>query len=188
MTYIPKGTKRHWTAEEESLLAESWGVCGIPALAKKLNRSQQAIKIRASRLHLGPLLMGGDYVTLNQLVTAFNRTGSYSYKMISWVENRGLPVHNKRVQHFPLFWWSNDDKRAFERTYDIRHSDAYTVYGCSRTGCAGCPFGSRFESELEMLNTFEPSLGVAVSHIFSPSYEYTRAFRDFKKEATRWNL
>lgn len=42
--------------------------------------------------------MGGDYVTLNQLVTAFNRTGSYSYKMISWVENRGLPVHNKRVQ------------------------------------------------------------------------------------------
>ena len=79
MTYIPKGTKRHWTAEEESLLAESWGVCGIPALAKKLNRSQQAIKIRASRLHLGPLLMGGDYVTLNQLVTAFNRTGSYSY-------------------------------------------------------------------------------------------------------------
>lgn len=83
MTYIPKGTKRHWTAEEESLLAESWGVCGIPALAKKLNRSQQAIKIRASRLHLGPLLMGGDYVTLNQLVTAFNRTGSYSYKMIS---------------------------------------------------------------------------------------------------------
>lgn len=41
--------------------------------------------------------MGGDYVTLNQLVTAFNRTGSYSYKMISWVENRGLPVHNKRV-------------------------------------------------------------------------------------------
>ena len=76
MTYIPKGTKRHWTAEEESLLAESWGVCGIPALTKKLNRSQQAIKIRASRLHLGPLLMGGDYVTLNQLVTAFNRTGS----------------------------------------------------------------------------------------------------------------
>lgn len=98
MTYIPKGTKRHWTAEEESLLAEGWGVCGVPALAKKLNRSQQAIKIRASRLHLGPLLMGGDYVTLNQLVTAFNRTGSYSYKMISWVENRGLPVHNQRVQ------------------------------------------------------------------------------------------
>lgn len=92
------------------------------------------------------------------------------------------------LQHFPLFWWSNDDKRAFERTYDIRHSDAYTVYGCSRTGCAGCPFGSRFESELEMLNTFEPSLGMAVSRIFSPSYEYTRVFRDFKKEATRWNL
>lgn len=90
-----------------------------------------------------------------------------------------------RLQHFPLFWWSNDDKRAFERTYDIRHSDAYTVYGCSRTGCAGCPFGSRFESELEMLNTFEPSLGVAVSHIFSPSYEYARTYREFKREVAR---
>lgn len=120
MTYIPKGTKRHWTAEEESLLAESWGVCGIPALAKKLNRSQQAIKIRASRLHLGPLLMGGDYVTLNQLVTAFNRTGSYSYKMISWVENRGLPVHNKRVQqntfrvvYLKEFWTWAEKNRSF---------------------------------------------------------------------------
>lgn len=120
MTYIPKGTKRHWTAEEESLLAEIWGVCGIPALAKKLNRSQQAIKIRASRLHLGPLLMGGDYVTLNQLVTAFNRTGSYSYKMISWVENRGLPVHNKRVQqntfrvvYLKEFWTWAEKNRSF---------------------------------------------------------------------------
>lgn len=117
---IPKGTKRHWTAEEESLLAESWGVCGVPALAKKLNRSQQAIKIRASRLHLGPLLMGGDYVTLNQLVTAFNRTGSYSYKMISWVENRGLPVHNKRVQqntfrvvYLKEFWTWAEKNRSF---------------------------------------------------------------------------
>lgn len=120
MTYIPKGTKRHWTAEEESLLAESWGVCGIPALAKKLNRSQGAIKLRASRLHLGPLLMGGDYVTLNQLVTAFNRTGSYSYKMISWVENRGLPVHNKRVQqntfrvvYLKEFWTWAEKNRSF---------------------------------------------------------------------------
>lgn len=120
MTYIPKGTKRHWTAEEESLLAESWGVCGIPALAKKLNRSQGAIKLRASRLHLGPLLMGGDYVTLNQLVTAFNRTGSYSYKMISWVENRGLPVHNKRVQqntfrvvYLKEFWIWAEKNRSF---------------------------------------------------------------------------
>lgn len=89
------------------------------------------------------------------------------------------------LQHFPQFWWSNEDKRAFEQTYGILHSDAYTIYGCWRTGCAGCPFGSRFESELEMLNTYERPLGIAVSHIFAPSYEYTRAYREFKKGATR---
>lgn len=64
--------------------------------------------------------MGGDYVTLNQLVTAFNRTGSYSYKMISWVENRGLPVHNKRVQqntfrvvYLKEFWIWAEKNRSF---------------------------------------------------------------------------
>lgn len=64
--------------------------------------------------------MGGDYVTLNQLVTAFNRTGSYSYKMISWVENRGLPVHNKRVQqntfrvvYLKEFWTWAEKNRSF---------------------------------------------------------------------------
>ena len=64
--------------------------------------------------------MGGDYVTLNQLVTAFNRTGSYSYKMISWVKNRGLPVHNKRVQkntfrvvYLKEFWTWAEKNRSF---------------------------------------------------------------------------
>lgn len=63
--------------------------------------------------------MGGDYVTLNQLVTAFNRTGSYSYKMISWVENRGLPVHNKRVQQntfrvvYLKEFWTWAEKKPF---------------------------------------------------------------------------
>lgn len=36
-----------------------------------------------------------------------------------------------------------------------------------------------------MLNQFEPKLGNAVSHIFEPSYEYTRAYREFKKEVAR---
>lgn len=30
-----------------------------------------------------------------------------------------------------------------------------------------------------------PKLGNAVSHIFEPSYEYTRAYREFKREVTR---
>ena len=89
------------------------------------------------------------------------------------------------LQHFPLFWWKSEDKALFEKCYGICHSEAYTLYGCRRTGCAGCPFAGRFEDELLMLNQFEPKLGNAVSHIFEPSYEYTRAYREFKREATR---
>lgn len=51
--------------------------------------------------------------------------------------------------------------------------------------CDGCPFAGRFEDELLMLNQFEPKLGNAVSHIFEPSYEYTRAYREFKREVAR---
>lgn len=72
---------------------------------------------------------------------------------------------------------AKDDE--FEATYNIIHSDAYTVYGCKRTGCAGCPFAGHFEDELTMLRQHEPKLANAVEHIFAPSYEYIRAYRIF---------
>lgn len=86
------------------------------------------------------------------------------------------------LQHFPLFWFKDLDKKIYENKFNITHSDAYTVYGCKRTGCAGCPFGSGFEGELDMLKQYESQLYKAVCNIFSPSYEYTRAYRKFKIE------
>lgn len=86
------------------------------------------------------------------------------------------------LQHFPLFWFKDADKESYEKSCDIVHSDAYTVYGCKRTGCAGCPFSSRFEDELKMLQEHEPQLYKAVCNIFGPSYEYTRAYRKFRDE------
>lgn len=87
----------------------------------------------------------------------------------------------KADKYYPCFWWTDEDKSAFEQTYNIVHSDAYTVYGFKRTGCAGCPFNSRFEEELKILHKYEPKLANAVEHIFAPSYEYTRAYRKFKE-------
>ncbi len=85
-------------------------------------------------------------------------------------------------RHFPLFWFTSEDKQEYDRFYGITHSAAYTVYGCKRTGCAACPFGSRFEQELEMLRTYEPNLYVAALNIFGDSIEYTRAYRKYKDE------
>lgn len=39
----------------------------IPAIAKRLNRSVEAVVVRKNRLGLGPVLFGGDYISMNQL-------------------------------------------------------------------------------------------------------------------------
>ena len=84
-------------------------------------------------------------------------------------------------QHFPLFWWDDAQKQYYKEWAGIKYSDAYEVYGCKRTGCAGCPFGSGFEDELSMLKQFEPNLYKACNNIFGKSYNYMRQYRDFKK-------
>lgn len=112
---------RPWTPEEENYLMEKWGQASIPAIAKKLNRTISAVKIRASKLRLGPVLMGGDYVTLNQLLVAVTGSrGSYSHKCESWVKKRGLPVHTKRVVdnsfkvvYLDEFWEWAERNRSF---------------------------------------------------------------------------
>ena len=48
-----------------------------------------------------------------------------------------------------------------------------------------CPFGSRFEQELEMLKQYEPNLYKAALNVFGCSIEYTRTYREYKAEAKR---
>lgn len=91
------GKNRKWTAEEEQYLEEKWGTTSIPALAKHLNRTEDAIIVRAQRLHLGAFLEAGDYITMNQLMLALKGGTVSAYCMTSWVKNRGFPVKYKRV-------------------------------------------------------------------------------------------
>ena len=39
----------------------------------------------------------------------------------------------------PLYYVSDQDKAWYKEKYSIRYSDAYEVYGLTRTGCCGCP-------------------------------------------------
>lgn len=113
--------KRNWKLEEEEYLMEKWGQVSIPAIAQKLNRTPNAVKIRAQRLGLGGVLMAGEYISLNQLLIAVTGTGAgYGYKMKSWVKNRGLPVHTKkvdrcsfRVVYLEEFWAWAEKNRSF---------------------------------------------------------------------------
>ncbi len=117
----PSSSQKPWTAEEIEFLSEYWGIQSIPSLAKNLKRSTLAVKLKASRLNLGAFLESGDYITLHQLVCAV--TGSRSgvgYILTSWVENRGLPVHTKKVEdcsfrvvYLSEFWEWAEKNRAF---------------------------------------------------------------------------
>lgn len=84
-------------------------------------------------------------------------------------------------QYRPIWWFTDEDKQEYIDFYNLKHSDCYSKYGLKRTGCAGCPFGSRFEEELKVIEKHEPKLYIAVNNIFKDSYEYLRKYREFKK-------
>lgn len=111
---------RTWTKEEVEYLKEKWGNVSIPILAKKLNRSVNAVKLKAGRLNLGPMLENGAYVTLNQLAIALTGGIFSSYCKKSWIENRGMPVHSKKVikntfkiVYLDEFWKWAEKNRSF---------------------------------------------------------------------------
>lgn len=88
---------------------------------------------------------------------------------------------NEKMQQFrPIFWFTDEDKEEYEEMYNIQHSDCYTKYGMTRTGCAGCPFSSKFENELAICKQYEPKLYTAICNIFKDSYDYTREYRKHK--------
>ena len=113
--------QKTWTPEELQYLEDHWGTVSIPGIAKKLGRTVNAIKVRVARMGLGGMLNSGDYVTFNQLMRELTDNGqSYSYQMKSWVKNRGMPIHTKRVNacsfrvvYLEEFWEWAEQHRSF---------------------------------------------------------------------------
>ena len=113
--------RRKWTQEEIDYLQENYGKISIPSLAKNLGKSVNAIKVMRDRLGLGAFLMNGEYISLNQLTLAVTGGAkSYRYQMVSWVKNRGLPVHTKKVENCSFrvvyleeFWKWAEQNRSF---------------------------------------------------------------------------
>jgi 3'-phosphoadenosine 5'-phosphosulfate sulfotransferase (PAPS reductase)/FAD synthetase len=81
----------------------------------------------------------------------------------------------------PIFWFNDDDKKAYENAYGVQHSRCYTVYGMRRTGCVGCPFSIHMTEEWDAIKRYEPALYKAIVAIFGKSYEYTMKYREFVK-------
>lgn len=81
----------------------------------------------------------------------------------------------------PLYYVSDKDKEWYKNYYEIRYSDAYEVYGLTRTGCCGCPISYKAIDDLELIRPYEPNVVKAAWNIFGKSYEYRRKYNEYKQ-------
>jgi len=81
----------------------------------------------------------------------------------------------------PLYYVSDADKAWYKDYYGIRYSDAYEVYGLTRTGCCGCPISYKAVDDLEKIRPYEPNVVKAAWNIFGKSYEYRARYNAYKE-------
>ncbi|WP_343101910.1 hypothetical protein [Romboutsia sp. MSSM.1001216sp_RTP31141st1_G3_RTP31141_220114] len=110
---------RRWSKKEIEYLQEKWGIESIKNIAKKFNRTELAIAIKARRLNLGVYLKSGDYITFNELLnTLSSRPRFLSDKLIKY----GCPIKYKRVKnnrfriiYIDDFWnWAEQNKQILD--------------------------------------------------------------------------
>ena len=85
----------------------------------------------------------------------------------------------------PLYYVSDKDKEWYKERYGIKYSDAYEVYGLTRTGCCGCPISYKAVEDLEKIRIYEPNVVKAAWNIFGKSYEYRMKYNAYKQMRMR---
>ena len=80
----------------------------------------------------------------------------------------------------PLYYVTNSDKQWYKEYHGIRYSDAYEVYGLTRTGCCGCSISAKAIEELEKIRPYEPNLVKAAWNVFGDSYRYRQQYNEYK--------
>lgn len=88
----------------------------------------------------------------------------------------------------PLYYVTDADKAWYKQEFGVRYSDAYEVYGLTRTGCCGCPISYKTVEDLEKIRPFEPNVVKAAWNIFGKSYEYRAKYNDYKERRKKEEL
>lgn len=89
---------------------------------------------------------------------------------------------NGKFRLRPLYYVTDADKAWYKDHYGIRYSDAYEVYGLTRTGCCGCPISYKAVEDLEKIRPYEPNVVKAAWNIFGKSYEYRARYNAYKQQ------
>ena len=87
---------------------------------------------------------------------------------------------DRKFRFRPLYYVSDKDKAWYKDYYGIKYSDAYEVYGLTRTGCCGCPISYKAVGDLELIRPYEPNVVKAAWAIFGKSYEYRMKYNEYK--------
>jgi len=115
------GAGKKWSKEELEFLEKNWGKYTIPYIAKKLNRTIKAVKMKAYRIGLGRHIHSGEYITVNQLMKALGRNGGTNHTIKHWTQ-KGLPVKTKRtlkkkfkIIYIEEFWkWAKKNRMLID--------------------------------------------------------------------------
>ena len=110
-----------WTKEQTAYLQRHYGEKSLTQIADHIGKSVAAVRMKRRCMHMPAFLKAGEYVTYNELIKAV--TGSQAgdtYTTISWIKNRGFPVHYQRVEnnrfrvvYLNEFWAWAEKNRAF---------------------------------------------------------------------------
>ena len=102
-----------------------------------------------------------------------------------WNENNTMcfaETANGQFRFRPLYYVSDKDKEWYKNEFGIRYSDAYEVYGLTRTGCCGCPISYKAIYDLEKIGKYEPTLVKAAWNVFGDSYRYRQKYNEYKEK------
>lgn len=109
------GKMPNWTKEDLEYLNESWGTRSITAIARRLGRSVDAVRLKAQRIGLKRHIHSGERITFSQFCDAIGKDYDWTKERY---ERLGLPIHyqasiNKRYPMVDIdeFWeWAEAHK------------------------------------------------------------------------------
>lgn len=113
-------TSRNWTQEEILYLQDKWSTISIKTIAKNLNRTIAAVKIKAQKIGLSDARFSYEGITVSQLSVALN----ISYSILkNWIQLYDFPAKKKvfcekskvLVVSYSDFWrWAESNKQMID--------------------------------------------------------------------------
>lgn len=86
-------SNRYWTKEEEEFLESKYGILTIPAIAKKLGKTECAVETKIRRSSIGSFISNADGLCISEVARLVGRDRTSITK--TWMRRYGLKTYQK---------------------------------------------------------------------------------------------